>query len=252
MIERAFIFSLVVITAHVLTYAQESRLKLEERRVTIQMTQKPLFTVFARLTVDYDIPIGLEESVLDIDHRHYDFETARPPEWWITKYARREHKSAAPVFSEHLITVNFVEAKLKDVMNEIVKQMKNYDWEIRDEVVNIFPIRGRDERLKKLMEIEISFFYVGAGAKTSAIQAQLVLFLPEFRKFLKENNLLSDTTRSAPGFPDELVASEMLFKNLSFRDLLNAITKSKRGGWIVRMKKDPSEPAKHSVNIQVD
>jgi hypothetical protein len=200
----------------------------------------------------YDIPIGLEESVLDIGHRHFDFETAMPPEFWRAKHSGKEHKSAALPFSENLITVNIVDGNIRQVMERVVPQMGNYEWEIKDEVVNIFPVRGRDERIEGLMGLEIPVFYVGAGAKTSAVQAQLLLFLPEIKQFLKKNGLEADTTRFSPGFPDELASRDINFKNIKFRDLLNSVTRIKRGGWIVRLARDPKDPKKELLNIQVD
>jgi hypothetical protein len=247
---RILFFSLILLIS-ASTHAQ-SRSELLEKRVTIQMAQKPLFTVFARLTIDYDIPIGLEESLRDADHGHYYFETGMPSETWGAKHSGREHRSGAPSFDEHLISVDLVDASLKDVMDEIVKQLKFYDWEVRDEVVNIFPIQGRDRRLKKLLDSEISQFIAGAGTKTGTVQTQLLLFLPEVKRFLKDCNLEADTTRVWPGFPETVIAKDLVFQKMECRAVLNAITKVKRGGWILRLSKNSGEPNKELINLQID
>ena len=216
------------------------------------MTQKPLYTVFYRLIQKYDVPIGLEESILDRKHRHYEFEPNIALERF-RKEAQSDKEVLPPVseFKENLITVNFKDAKLKDVMDSIVKQMKNYDWEIRDDVINIFPNQGRDPRLQKLLKVKIPIFYVGMGANVGTIQAQLMLFLPEFNTFLKENNLEGNTSGNFSSFENRILPDGMVFKNMTFKELLNAITKSKRGGWMLKIKRLNSEPEKEFVEILI-
>ena len=47
---------------------------------------------------------------------------------------------------------------LREILDSIVEQEPNYTWEIRDGVVNIYPIRSRDEILKTLLETKIKNF----------------------------------------------------------------------------------------------
>lgn len=221
-----------------------------DKRITIQMTEKPLYTVFMRLINKYDVAIGFEESSLDREHRHYCFETNVPTTELKSEYnSDREFLPPVQRFSEHLITVDFRDAKLADVMNSIVKQMKNYDWEFADGVINIFPIRGRDSRLEKLLNSHVREFVVGQGADVGSIQAQLMLFLPEFKAFLSDTKLEADTTRSGSSFVDRKLPEGMRFSNLTFKSLLNAITRAKRGGWILDIKARENEPGKEFVEI---
>jgi len=231
---------------------------LKDKRITIQMTDKPLITVFARLMYKYDVAIGFEESDLDRDHRHYEFETNVPSTdeskvmYGGDKEYSHQHSSALGTKPrKNLITVNFKDAKLEQVMDEIVKQMQNYDWRISDDVVNIFPIRGRDERLKKLLDIKVRDFAVGMGADVGSIQAQLMLFLPEFKKFVTENKLEADTGRLTFNFSERILPDGMRFHDKTFKELLNAITKSKRGGWIIKIKKHESKPDKEFIEILI-
>ncbi len=133
----------------------------------------------------------------------------------------------------------------------MVKQMENYDWEINNDVVNIFPIRGRDQRLKKLLDLKVSDFAVGTGEKIESIQIKLMLFTPEFNTFFVENNLEAVCGRSATDTMglDRILPDGMRFSNLTFKELLNAITKAKRGGWILRIKKQKDKPEKEFVEI---
>jgi hypothetical protein len=233
-------------------FAQERQVKLKDKRITINMTQKPLFTVFTRLIEKYDIAIGFEESILDRDHRHYEFQTNVAIDKYKVEYqSDKEFSPPVPEFSQHLLTVNFKDAKLESVMDSIVRQMENYDWEISNEVINIFPIRGRDSRLKKLLDVRVRSFGVGIGAEVGSIQAQLMLFLPEFKIFLKENNLDFNAARNGSAFNDRIIPDGMGFNDLSFKELLNVITKSKRGGWILQIKTQKDNPDKEFVEILI-
>ena len=107
----------------------------------------------ARLINKYDIAIGFEESSLDRTHRRYYFETNIPTDELKAEYSGdKVMVGSMPPFSENLISVDFKDAKLSEVLDCIVKQMANYKWEINDQVVNITPVNGRDLRLKELLE----------------------------------------------------------------------------------------------------
>lgn len=237
--------SLLILVIGLLTvHGQRKEIALNDRRITIRMERKPLQTVFARLIFKYDIAIGFEESILDRDHRRYDFETNIPLD---DEYSGdKELPLDRPQFFENLITVDFADARLADVMNSIVKQMHYYDWRTENGVVNIFPIRGRDPKLTKLLDLRVHAFAVGEGVEEGDIQARIMLFLPEFRAFLAENRLEEETGRrplitEAGNALTRHLRKEMRFSNLTFKELLNAITKAKRGGWILRIKKLKSE-----------
>lgn len=233
-------------------FGQESEAELKDKRITIRMTRKPLYTVFWRLIQKYDVAIGLEESTLDRNHRHYYFETNVALEQFKAE-SSSDKEFFGPIrgFDEHLITVNFEDARLEDVMNSIVRQMQNYAWEINDDVVNIFPIRGRDPRLKKLLDVKVEVFFAGIGAPIGSIQAQLMLFQPEFKTFLKENNLDYETAGPYSSFQERILPDGMGFTNLTFKELLNAITKSKRGGWILQIKNQKDKPGIDFVEIMI-
>lgn len=231
--------------------AQQRVPDLKDKQITIQMTNRPVVIVFARLIYKYDIAIGFEESILDGDHDHYFFETNIPPDDFKAQYSGdKEFLTDRGNFSEDLITLNFKDARLEDVMNSVVKQMRNYDWEIKDDVVNIFPVRGRDPRFKKLMDLRIREFAVGKQTEVSVIQP-LLFRLPEFKKFLEENNLHVDFERYAPVFDNRPLPADMKFGDLTFKELLNAITKSKRGGWILQKKKQNKIEGKELIDILI-
>ena len=222
------------------------------KRVTIRMDRKPLYTVMWRLIMKYDIAVGFEESKFDRNHRHYYFETDVPQ----NKDERAEFGDkvilpSVPLFSDHLITLDANDERLENVLNSIVRQMVNYQWEISDGVVDIFPSRGRDERLVELLNTKVADFWVGEGDVIGTIKARLMLSTPEFKSFLAANELEYDTTEPGSSLSDQLLSEEMRFRNLTFRELLNSITRKKRGGWILQIKTRKEKPGKEYVELYI-
>jgi hypothetical protein len=248
----AFLYTAILLAGCVNTFGQNSNTDLSNKRVTLQMSHRPLYSVFARLINKYDIAIGFEESSLDRTHRRYYFETNIPTDELKAEYSGdKAMVGSMPPFSENLISVDFKDAKLSEVLDCIVKQMANYKWEINDQVVNITPVNGRDLRLKELLERKISNFYLPAGEEVSAIQAQLMLYQREFKSFLDENHLEANTARPGSVFLDRRLPVSMQFRNLTFQELLNAITRTKRGGWILQIKEERDGSGREYVEILI-
>ena len=142
------ILTTLLVLLSVLTCAENSMVlgqtpeeSLANKRISIQVENKPLYTVFWKLIQIHDVAIGFEESTLDRDDRHYYFETNIALDRF-REQAVSDKEFLGPIrgFHENLITVNFENAKIEEVMNSIVRQMKYYDWEIVDGVVNFFAI----------------------------------------------------------------------------------------------------------------
>src|SRR5690349_1534385 len=146
-------------------HGQEKKSELKDKRITIQEAEKPLYYVFIKLMYVYDVPIGFEESTLDKDHNDYFFQTNVPPDEERSKYLNEPRLGWNSLIKNHLITLNFKDARLEDVLNKIVEQMQNYDWEINNDVVNIFPTKGRDPRFQKLLNLTIRGFSISKGEK---------------------------------------------------------------------------------------
>ena len=236
------------------TLGQGKNDEIREKLITIKTVNKPLCTVFGRLIFKYDIPIGFEESILDKDHDGFHFETNVPYGEWKQRYlADKEVNCGLPEVKNHLISISFKDARLEDVITEIVRQMQNYDWEIYDGVVNIFPVKGRDPRIKKLLDLKINEFSISRGTEVGMIQPLIILELPEFKEFLAENNLYAESDRTAPWFIERPLPEGMKFSNLTFKELLNSITKSKRGGWILKVSKikKPENEGREFIDILI-
>jgi hypothetical protein len=211
------------------SFGQEKVTDLKDKLITLNVENRTLDVVFCILIQKYDVPIGFESSTLDNDHRDYLFRTNPMIPSQVNAIIN------GPDFDlRHQFTVKAKDARLEDVLDQIVGQMKNYKWEINDDIVNIIPIKGRDERYKKLLELKIGNFTFKKNQPIYYLRGS-IFDLPEIKTFLAENKMYFSKGYPAkeqnfiPGMPDEIN-----FSNLSFRDLFNKITKVKRGGWYLR------------------
>lgn len=240
--------------------AQNNTVDLKDKRITIHMDNQPLGVVFRYLIGECDVPVGFEESSLDGDHDDYDFDTSVPAVGTkrmassdgnvkITVRASRSFQAKS-----HLITVNLDGEPVEKVFDVIVKQMRNYKWEIDNGVVNIIPNEGRDERFEKLLGLNINRFAVGKGETVRTITTN-IRELPEFRLFLAENQLYFTGFRGGSEMLvkaqyDRPLGTGMDLSNVTFRELLNKATAVKRGGWrLVRKKR--SRAGEEHIDVDI-
>ncbi|MEK7855709.1 MAG: hypothetical protein AAB288_06440, partial [Acidobacteriota bacterium] len=209
---------------------------LVEKKVTVSVKGAALGDVFRTLIVDYDVPIGFEESELDGKHHDFDFDTNIP----FTRTT--EHGSPAnpvtvsvtmqDVFEPKsvMFSLDMKNEKLPKVLDEITKQMRNYAWSINDGVVNIYPIRGRREVFRRLLDVKISKFQT-KQRRIDILKAYIVA-LPELKAFADQKSLVLTRRRTyySPNGDRNLPTQELNFTDLTLRSLLNKITLIKRGG----------------------
>ena len=155
----------------------------------------------------------------------------------------------------HPITVTAENASLEEVFNQIVNQMENYKWEINDGVVNIFPIKGRDERFKQLLGLNIQRFTLERGKTIEDITTS-IQSMHDFLRFMGKNKLIFFGVRTGANFAlkaqyGRTIDAGMDFSNLAFRDLLNKITKIKRGGWVLKWKWISTTTGKEEIDIDI-
>jgi len=94
-----------------------------------------------------------------------------------------------------------------------------------DGVINIFPKQGRDERLKKLLDTNIRHFYFSG---------------------IRSGNVAVLKTQYGKS-----IDVEMNFPNITFRELLDKITKIKRGGWILSNNEFSKPVQKDYLNLDI-
>lgn len=225
------------------SHGQREGLRVEETRVTIDVTKMPAFDVFFELINKLDVAIGFEESTFDRGHDDYHFPTNIAYDEWGS--AIREGR--APLLSggrnvvkSHLISLSYRNTPLTIVLDDLVKQMKYYDWKVENGVVNIVPTEGRSLVFERLLSTNVKLFVFPENWDVGFIRS-LLIRLPEVSSFFTSNQLAISDMVISPWFIDRKLPTEMRFTDLSLKQLLNEITRSKRGGWILKSAKDRRE-----------
>ncbi len=240
-------------------FGQNKEVDVKDKRITLKTEKLPFGMVLGYLMVVYDIPIGFEQSVLDRNTAEFRFSANSPG---IAQYPLENVDGILRVPANsgfkpplHPVTLNAENERLEDVLNKIVKQIENYKWEINDGVVNIYPINGRDDRFEKLLDLKINRFVFEKGKPVWAITTN-IKSLPEFSAFMTKHNLHFNGARSGPS--DALqemygrkIDEGMHFSNLTFRELLNNITKIKKGGWILKWRFTSKKTGEEYMDIEI-
>lgn len=227
---------ITTLSCNPLASAGEAGPGIKNKRITLQMANRPLYEIMGRLTVEYDIPIGFEEAPEDSLHGDYRFSTDVPYVNTWDGSGRILPDGPTPKVAGHLLTMQFEHATLDSVLNEIVRQMGNYSWEINDEVVNIHPLKGRNEKFRELLNVRVDEFDMSSGIKIIDLP-RAIFRLPEIRQFLADQGLGSDVVQYSP-YINRSLPGGRTFTGHTVRELLNAITKLKRGAWILRAGRD--------------
>lgn len=229
-----------------LAAAQSNSPDLRQLRISIVAEKQPLGIIFRELMQKYQIDIGFEQSSLDNGKWHFSFDTNMP-----AKATQRSRGNSEALLiettiesgfkaGEYPISLQIRNGSIEDVFDAIVRQMDHYDWELRSGVVNIYPTRGRDPRFRELLDLRIKSFALSKGSTVEDIIVTL-LALPEFQNFRKSHRISffpvrEGVTALIKEQYGRTVEQSMDFRDIRFRDLLNRITKIKKGGWILRIR----------------
>ena len=125
---------------------------LLNRSINLHQTNGTLILAIDTLAGDHGVPIGIESSLFDKN----DFD----------------------------LTINVDNAKLKDVLDMIVQQQPDYRWEERDGVINLMPVKSRDEFVEELLNTQIHYFAPQKGLDQFGIR-DAIIDLPEVQRLLK-------------------------------------------------------------------
>ena len=217
---------------------------LSELRVSISADREPLGKIFRRLMGEHGIDIGFEQSTLDNNKWYFSFDTNMP---FSATHSSQKNGVTVDTTAEsafnagpYPISINIQNGTVREVFDTIIRQMDHYTWESRDGVINIFPTKGRDPRFESLLDVNIADFRLPKGSKVEDITMTL-LNLPEFRQFQRSNRISFFPVRDGvtvliKAQYGRTIDEPMEFKNIRFHDLLNRITRIKKGGWILRMR----------------
>jgi hypothetical protein len=122
----------------------------------VKIEAQSLGSLLSDLSLYYDIPIGLEIALDDDQYAIYH--------------------------------IDFKKGTLSDLLNQFVAQHSQYTWEIKDDVVNVFPKnKFRDLLFGNLLETTINSFSV--KQKTNCwVLAKSLADTPEIKRILEDNN----------------------------------------------------------------
>lgn len=216
-------------------YGQAHQEAISEKRITISVRDRPLGDILNLLIADYDIAIGLEQSNLDPEN-DFRFTLNKPEMSFHTEEEREFHlRTLVRPAERHRYSLQYTSAPVATIMDDLMGQMKNYAWEITDEVVNIYPTAGRDRLLAQLSDLRIRRFSIRKGADFDTIQAMVAFGLPEVQSLLRANRSGAESYKGGEFLNAEYpVRMDLNFSDLTYRELLNAIVRTKRGGWLLK------------------
>jgi hypothetical protein len=179
--------------------AQQSQVITLDKPIDLRLHEATLMLVVGMLSVEKNIPIGIEFSANERNEPKLDIDVKNAP--------------------------------LLEVLNLIVKQEPAYEWEFRDGVINFTPVHDRDPFFEKLLNTSIRSFVSPRGNNKFAIRDAL-LNLPEIKELVRSNGVEAETL----GYPYKPSLSandvDLSDKNTTFRALLNKIIKeSEHNSW---------------------
>ncbi|MEZ5307059.1 MAG: hypothetical protein R2684_07935 [Pyrinomonadaceae bacterium] len=228
-----------------------------KRKISIDVENESFEVVVRRLIQKEDLAFGLEVSSFDADRMEffpYPFmlkdasnNTIVDDEWLGYHFPERPYKFI------NRFTLKFRNTEVQTVIDELVKQMKNYDWELADGVINIVPVKGRDKRLSEFLDLQIGKgFSLQAGDPKTELEPAIMLNMPEVIQFAKSKRLsilcsfVEECPKCSNVFDEDLEVQPM-----RLRDMLNRITRQKRGAWrvIISESRNPNSPELLELDI---
>jgi hypothetical protein len=162
--------------------------------------------VLGRLSLDYDIPLGLEISSDEQLSNHYRVELS--------------------------------EGTIADLMGQIINQNERYDWLIENGVVNIFPRdKYRNALLAELLTVRIGSFTVDKNSDCWALQNDLIN-IPEIKAVIDAHGMQSYGADFSGFYIPQLGQNfSLTVSDISMKALLNRIIRESplARTWIVNM-----------------
>jgi hypothetical protein len=130
-----------------------------------------------------------------------------------------------------------------------VTEHKQYSWEIRDGVVNVFPKEGhRDPIVERLLSVEISKFSLKKGTLTWNVESTL-LETPEFREVVDAYDLKTIGWDFSGFYLPHLGRNYTLdVSNAPLRSILNRIVRESPTAKFWRISRDSRE---HTFSVSL-
>ena len=128
-----------------------------DQLINIDLADATFLLALSKLAVDSRVPIGFEQG---IDSKNN-----------LNRHIRLQSGT------------------LKTVLDSLVAQEPRYSWELRDGVINVTPIVGRDQFLAQFLDTKLAQFDPPKGTTDKFKLRDAILALPEVRKLLEANGV---------------------------------------------------------------
>jgi hypothetical protein len=152
-----------------------------------------LWNLLTRLSLDYDIPLGLEVSSDEQLSNHYRVELS--------------------------------EGTVADLMSQIISQNEHYDWIIANGVVNVSPRdKYRNAFLAELLKVRVGSFALGKNTDCWKLQNDLVN-TPEIKSVIDAHGMHVGTNFSGAYIPQLGRDFSLKAFDTTLRALLNRIVR---------------------------
>lgn len=152
-----------------------------------------LWDLLSKLSLDYDIPLGLEVSSDEKLSNRYRIELS--------------------------------EGTLADLMGQLMSQNERYDWLIENGVVNIFPRdKYRDALLAELLAVRIRSFAINKNSDCWKLQNDLIN-TPELKAVIETHGMQTGTNFSGFYIPQLGRNFSLRASDTTLRALLNRIVR---------------------------
>ena len=145
-----------------------------------------------------------------------------------------EQPSSEAVKYEH--TLNLKSGSLREILDSLVKQEPDFTWEIRDGVVNVYPIHARDEILKDLLNVKLQRISINLKENPQRLVDNIGNSEP-LKSFLELKQVKLYSAYLENFKPESIKAIEAT--EIDLRGILNNIVKNSTGSkrWLVKSSK---------------
>lgn len=236
LVTSAFAVMLVILISAPFGYCQEAAIK--DRRISIAMENVGFGDVIGYLSSKYGLSFGVEMAPADYESNDLQFDVYRG-DFGVFGDKRTKFK------------LDLKDAQLSEVLDAVMAFKPDYRWEISNETINIYPIRGRDERLSRLMNLKIGSFDLGKNNLIVGKIVDRVVALSEVREFARSEDLGIPALHYGDATPLFDKMEDIHLSKLSFKELLNKLALAKKGGWRVFVTPSTDKTRRDVVVIEI-
>lgn len=208
--------ALILLTLFGATLSQSSDTDFLDQKIDINLEHATLLQTLSTLSVKYRVPIGLE----------------RDAKYWQRVRNLMSFEAGQIKWKESSIQIK--SGTLKQILDSLVSQEPIYSWEVKDGVINVYPVQSRDPVLQKLLDTTVETFALEQGMNKVEIH-KAILDLPAIKAWLEAEKLEARTPSNFTGssiYKDDKLKLDISHTNV--RGVLNRVIKdSEFKLWVV-------------------